>query len=107
MNKNRRDRSKYRAVEYPVRKRGQGRGRSPKLWAYGYSDLARLLGTTEGALRARVARGRRMGKPLDFGDLGVVCLEWSDIPRCSRCGSRQAKRSTAVCLACVRDVTAI
>lgn len=28
-----------------------------RLWAYGYDDLARVLKTTPGAVRARVARG--------------------------------------------------
>lgn len=69
--KNWRDFSKRRSVEYHVPKRGKGLGRSPKLWAYGYSDLARLLGVTEGALRARVARG------WDPSDLGRVCAAWA------------------------------
>jgi len=47
------------------------RGGHSRLWAYGYADLARLLGTTEQALRARVARG------WDPSDLGSVCREWA------------------------------
>jgi hypothetical protein len=32
--------------------------RRARLWAYGYADLARLFGMTEGSLRQAVARGR-------------------------------------------------
>ena len=45
-----------------------GSGGRARLWAYGYSDLARLLGTTEAAMRARVARGTVFP-----GDLEWVC----------------------------------
>lgn len=31
------------------------------MWAYGYADLAKLLGCTEQAVRARVARGWKPG----------------------------------------------
>jgi hypothetical protein len=37
------------------------KGERGRLWAYGYADLARLLGVKEGALRARVMRGWNPG----------------------------------------------
>lgn len=46
------------------------KGRS-RLWAYGYADLAALLGTTEGAARQAVARGT-----LNPKDLRAVCEAW-------------------------------
>ncbi len=42
-------------------------GGRPQLWAYGYADLARLLGLSEAALRQRVRRGT-----FDPGDLAAV-----------------------------------
>lgn len=42
-----------------------------RLWAYGYADLARLLGCGEDHLRHLVAGGK-----LDPGDLGAVCSAW-------------------------------
>lgn len=63
-----------RVVEHNDIRRGGSRGRSPKLWAYGYADLARLLGTTEGALRARVARGA--AHP---GDMAWVSEQWARV----------------------------
>lgn len=59
-----------RTVETTDRKRPRG-GRGPKLWAYGYSDLARLLGVSEGAIRQRVAR-----KLFDPSDMEAVCRAW-------------------------------
>jgi hypothetical protein len=41
------------------------------MWAYGYAELAKLLGMTEQALRARVSRG------WDPGDLERLCREWA------------------------------
>jgi hypothetical protein len=46
------------------------RGR-PRLWAYGYEDLAELFGTTPRAIRARVERGT-----LDPSDLEDICRAW-------------------------------
>lgn len=46
-------------------------GERLRLWAYGYADLAALLGTTEGAVRQLVRRGR-----LDPKDLRAVCEAW-------------------------------
>lgn len=63
-----------RTVEHSDRKRAKGKGRGPKLWAYGYADLARLLGTTEGALRARVARGTAHPE-----DLAWVAAAWAGV----------------------------
>jgi hypothetical protein len=48
----------------PRSKRG---GSWPRLWAYGYSDLARLVGKSEDAVRHDVQRGR-----LDPADLASV-----------------------------------
>jgi hypothetical protein len=42
----------------------------PRLWAFGYRDYAKLLGTTEDAVRDMAKRG------FDFGDLEQVCAEW-------------------------------
>lgn len=47
------------------------KGGRPRLWAYGYADLATLFDTTPGAIRARVQRGT-----LDPGDLEDVCRAW-------------------------------
>jgi hypothetical protein len=47
------------------------RGGHSRMWAYGYAELARLLGTTEAAIRQRVAR-----KQFDPGDLESVCRIW-------------------------------
>jgi hypothetical protein len=33
-------------------------GRQVKLWAYGYADLAKLLRTTEGAVRVLICENR-------------------------------------------------
>jgi hypothetical protein len=33
-------------------------GAQPRMWAYGYADLAALFGMREGAVRAAVARGK-------------------------------------------------
>ena len=59
-----------RTVETTDRPRRRGGGRGPRLWAYGYADLAKLLGMTEQAVRARVARG------WNPGDLEAICREW-------------------------------
>ena len=48
-----------------------GSSRRGRLWAYGYADLARLLGTTANAVRVSVARGR-----FDPGVLEEVCMRW-------------------------------
>jgi len=42
------------------------------MWAYGYADLAKLLGVTEQAIRQRVTR-----KQFDPGDLAAVCRAWA------------------------------
>lgn len=50
-------------------------GRAPKgarLWAFGYADLAALLGIGEGALRNQVSAGK-----LDPLDLESICREWA------------------------------
>ena len=49
------------------------RGGHSRMWAYGYADLARLLGTTEAAIRQRVARG------WDPGSLEAVCAAWAQL----------------------------
>lgn len=46
------------------------RGR-PRLWAYGYADLAQLLGCSESAVRQLVARQR-----INPRDLSSVCAAW-------------------------------
>jgi hypothetical protein len=46
------------------------RGR-PRLWAFGYADLALLLGCSEGAVRQLVKRQR-----LDPRDLASICTAW-------------------------------
>lgn len=46
-------------------------GRGPKLWAFGYSTLAKLLGLSENAIRQAVHQGR-----LDPSDLEMVCESW-------------------------------
>lgn len=43
----------------------------PRLWAFGYADLAQLLGRSEAAVRQLVARGR-----IDPRDLASVCAAW-------------------------------
>ena len=45
--------------------------RRAQLWAFGYPELAALLETTEGAVRALVARGR-----INPANLADVCHEW-------------------------------
>lgn len=44
------------------------KGGRPRLWAYGYADLAQLFGTTTQAIRSRVQRGT-----LDPSDLEDIC----------------------------------
>lgn len=44
------------------------KGGRPRLWAYGYADLAALFDTTTEAIRGRVKRGA-----FDPGDLEDVC----------------------------------
>lgn len=46
------------------------RGR-PRIWAFGYADLARLLGCSEAAVRQLVKRER-----LNPKDLESVCSVW-------------------------------
>lgn len=58
-----------RMVEYAGR---APRGGHTKAWAYDYQDLAELLGTTTGALRARVSRGT-----FTPGSLDAICREWA------------------------------
>ena len=48
------------------------KGGRPKLWAYGYQDLAELFGTSPEAIRQRVKRGT-----LDPSDLESVCRAWA------------------------------
>lgn len=48
------------------------RGGRPLLWAYGYADLAVLLGTTTAAVRQLVQRGE-----LDPSSLESVCRCWA------------------------------
>lgn len=55
-----------------VKKRGR-----PRVWGYGYGDLAKLLGKSEVAVRQDVKRGR-----YNPGALGEVCEEWRR--RCGR-----------------------
>jgi len=43
----------------------------PKLWAYGYADLAALFETTEAGIRQRVVRGT-----LDPSSLEDICRAW-------------------------------
>lgn len=59
-------------VEYAGRSPGQSSGRGPRLWAYGYADLARLLVTTEEAVRIRAKRGK-----IQPGDLESICKAWA------------------------------
>ena len=47
------------------------KGGRPRLWAYGYEDLAELFDTTPEAMRQRVKRGT-----LDPGDLDDICRAW-------------------------------
>jgi len=47
------------------------KGGRPRLWAYGYADLADLFDTTPRAIRARVERGT-----LDPSDLEDICRAW-------------------------------
>lgn len=47
------------------------RGR-PRLWAFGYADLAQLFGCSEGAVRQLVKRDR-----LNPRDLASVCAAWA------------------------------
>jgi hypothetical protein len=47
------------------------KGGRPKLWAYGYEDLAQLFGTTAEGIRCRVKRGT-----FDPGDLEDICRAW-------------------------------
>ena len=47
------------------------KGGRPRLWAYGYADLAELLGTTQDGVRSRVKRGT-----LDPSDLVSICEAW-------------------------------
>jgi len=49
------------------------KGGRPRLWAYGYADLAELLGTTTEGIRCRVKRGT-----LDPGDLDDVCRAYHE-----------------------------
>lgn len=44
------------------------KGGRPRLWAYGYEDLAELFGTTAEGIRQRVKRGT-----LDPSDLEDIC----------------------------------
>lgn len=46
--------------------------RRGRLWAFGYADLAALLGYSEGYLRHLVADGE-----LDPRDLDAVCRAWA------------------------------
>lgn len=48
-----------------------GAAKRGRLFAFGYPELAKLLGTTEAALRKRVSRGT-----LDPSNLEQVCEEW-------------------------------
>lgn len=50
---------------------GVPNGRGPKLWAFGYAALAKLLGMKEGAVRQAVSDER-----LDPADLEMVCESW-------------------------------
>lgn len=63
----RRETSQRRVIASP---RVPRRGR-PRLWAYGYADLADLLDCSEGAVRQLVKRQR-----LDPRDLASVCRAW-------------------------------
>jgi len=47
------------------------KGGRPRLWAYGYADLAALFETTPQAIRQRVLRGT-----LDPSDLEDICRAW-------------------------------
>ena len=49
------------------------KGGRPKLWAYGYEDLAELFGTTVEGIRQRVKR-----ETLDPGDLEDICRAWHE-----------------------------
>ena len=58
------------SVRVPKARRG---GQQPRLWAYGYADLAVLFREEESVLRRRVAAGK-----LDPVDLESVCAEWAE-----------------------------
>ena len=62
-----------RVVESSSKPPAKGAGRGPRLWAFGYADFARLLGTTEDALRTRAKRGT-----FDPSDLETVFTEWAE-----------------------------
>lgn len=47
-------------------------GQQPRLWAFGYADLAVLFREEERVLRRRVGAGK-----LDPVDLESVCAEWA------------------------------
>jgi hypothetical protein len=47
----------------------------PRAWAYGYADLAELLGTTEGAVRQLVYAGRLV--PDDLRSIIRLYIEWN------------------------------
>jgi prophage antirepressor-like protein len=44
----------------------------PRMWAFGYADLAELLGITEQSVRNMVAQGK-----LDPTSLEALCREWA------------------------------
>ena len=46
-------------------------GRGPRLWAFGYADLAQLFQVSEGAVRQAVHDGR-----LDPSNLKALCESW-------------------------------
>lgn len=50
-----------------------------RLWAFGYRDLAALLGVTEQRVRVLVSRGR-----LDPASLEGVCRYWEGRRRCRK-----------------------
>jgi len=53
-------------------KGGKGRGKSIKMWGYGYKDLAELLGISEGRVRVLVYK-----KELDPSDIiSIVYYFW-------------------------------
>lgn len=53
----------------------QGAPKRGRLFAFGYPELAKLLGLSEAAVRKRVSRGR-----LDPSDLETICREWATRP---------------------------
>jgi hypothetical protein len=57
--------------EFTPQSAGMHAGRGPRLWAFGYTTLAKLFGMKEGALRQAVSEGR-----LDPADLEMVCESW-------------------------------